>query len=521
MTRSPHLAGPVVLLVLAAAIGGCGDSTSPPKPASVAADQVVAPDGTAGAVLAVAPTFEVKDAGGSALGGVKVTVAVTAGGGILTDAPTATKGGPTPVGTWKLGTAAGLNSVTVTVGSLPPLVITVNGKPGPPASVAVVGGASQTALAGTTLPVAPTVQVRDQFLNGVPGVPVTFTVLDGDGTVSNAPVSTDASGNAVSPAWQLGKSAVPQSLRASTTGGFAAIVPAAVATGYDMDLRFFGPPLPPVTAGMFTAASARIRGAVIGDVGDIAAPATPVNLEAGCGTTGLPTAFIDPVDDVVIFASVGPIDGALKILAFAGPCFIRGPNDPANRQTVIGVMKFDSDDIETLIARGNLTDVIQHEMLHVVGVGTLWSFYGVLAGAGTTSSRFTGAMGIGACVTLGGSPVCPGSVPVENCTNCPGTADGHWRESVFATELMTGFVTSPTPGFTGILNPLSTITIQSLADIGYNVNPAAADPYFIPGLSAARALGQLNVDTSGSWEQVIQPRMQVTPRGQISIIRQQ
>jgi hypothetical protein len=61
-----------------------------------------------------------------------------------------------------------------------------------------------------------------------------------------------------------------------------------------------------------------------------------------------------------------------------------------------------------------------------------------------------------------------------------GTADGHWRESVFGAELMTGFVD---PGN----NPLSKVTLAALADQGYAVNLGAADPY---GLTLAlRGMG--------------------------------
>ena len=64
-----------------------------------------------------------------------------------------------------------------------------------------------------------------------------------------------------------------------------------------------------------------------------------------------------------------------------------------------------------------------------------------------------------------------GGVPVEN-TGGAGTVDSHWRESVFTTEIMTGFV-SPV----GTPNPLSRITLASLADMGYDVNYGAADSF--------------------------------------------
>ncbi|HEX2723526.1 MAG TPA: leishmanolysin-related zinc metalloendopeptidase [Gemmatimonadaceae bacterium] len=499
------------------ALTGCRETAGLPDPASIALDQSVVAEGTAGLVLATSPTFVVKDAGGNPLRGVKVTVVVTAGGGTLTNAPSSTANGATTVGTWKLGEVAGVNTVTVTVDGLPALTISVMGKAGPPTSIVFITGANQVAFAGTEVAVPPTVQVRDQFGNGVSGVPVSFGIAQGDGSVSSVPVLSDAAGNARSPSWRLGKSAEPQALRAGV-GTLAASISAAVQSDYNVDVRFFGPPMPLVASAAFISAAARIRGAVTGDLVNTSLPSQPINLEQ-CGITGV-TAFQEAVDDVIIYAAVATIDGPGRVLAFAGPCLIRGPATSENHQTVVGVMKFDAADLDSLIVRGILTDVIQHEMIHVVGLGTLWNTYKVIAGAGTVDSRFTGTLGIGACVSIGGASVCPGSVPVEN-TGGPGTADGHWRESVFLSELMTGFVTRPSPGFTGVLNPLSAITIESLADIGYTVNRGAADVYSIPGLSIARVLGQVNVDNSAQWEQVVRPMMELSRTGRMSTMQLQ
>ena len=64
------------------------------------------------------------------------------------------------------------------------------------------------------------------------------------------------------------------------------------------------------------------------------------------------------------------------------------------------------------------------------------------------------------------------SVPVDN-TGGAGTRDAHWRESIFTSELMTGYV-GP-----GAHLPLSRLTVASLADLGYQVNMEAADPFQI------------------------------------------
>lgn len=174
-------------------------------------------------------------------------------------------------------------------------------------------------------------------------------------------------------------------------------------------------------------------------------------------------------------------------------------------------MQFDSDDIQTLIDSNRLRDVIQHEMLHVVGIGTLWGApYNILAGAGTSESRYTGTLGVNACIAMGGTSVCPGFIPVEN-TGGPGTADGHWRENVFGPELMTGFL--------GTTNPFSVMSIESLADIGYVVNPAAADPYVIPGTGALR-LNSMGA-AQPAWEEMMRPKFEVTRTGKITRVEKQ
>lgn len=514
--------GRTFLLASFVAAAACSEPTASRQPQSVTPDQSATLEGTAGTVLTTAPTFVVKDRNGNAMGGVGVTVTVTAGGGTLTGAPTTSSDGPTSVGTWRLGNTAGINSVTITVGGLTPVVISVTGKAGPPASVAFVSGANQSAPAGSTLAANPVVQVRDQFGNGAGGVGVAFTVIEGEGSLAaTEPITTDAGGNATAPQWTLGRSAVAQSLRATTAGNFTALVTANVASEYNIDVRFFGPAMPPVAGAMFTAAAARIRGAITGDVFDFSFAAQPRNLASTCGVPELPIAFTETVDDVLIFASVGTIDGASKVLAFAFPCLIRGPR-PA-RATLVGVMKFDSEDLDNMIARGNLTDVIQHEMLHVIGVGTLWTVPNapsLVSGAGTSESQYTGTFGVGGCVAIGGASVCPGAVPLEN-TGGSGTADSHWRDAVFFNELMTGFVNSRASVPVGLLNPMSAMTIQSLSDVDYAVNAKAADPYTIPGTSAAAVLGQLNVaEPQPEWERVERPKFEITRSGQVTAIPQ-
>jgi hypothetical protein len=134
-------------------------------------------------------------------------------------------------------------------------------------------------------------------------------------------------------------------------------------------------------------------------------------------------------------------------------------------------MQFDSADVANLVAAGQFDEVILHEMGHVLGIGTIWTARGLLVGGGTADPQFTGANAVTEYNALFGTSGT--SVPVENVGGS-GIAGSHWRESVFETELMTGFLDA------GVAVPLSRVTVASLADLGYVVDLAAADPYTAP-----------------------------------------
>lgn len=181
------------------------------------------------------------------------------------------------------------------------------------------------------------------------------------------------------------------------------------------------------------------------------------------------------VDDLLIDASARTIDGAGGILGQAGPDRFRaGTSIPYH-----GSMQFDSADLASLESDGGLIFTVMHEIGHILGIGTIWSTRGLLAGAGTSNPRFTGARARAEYNAIFG--VSATGVPVEN-SGGSGTRDSHWRESIFGNELMTGYLNS---GF----NPLSRITVASLADLGYQVDMSQADGYSPGGNGFLRGSG--------------------------------
>jgi len=225
------------------------------------------------------------------------------------------------------------------------------------------------------------------------------------------------------------------------------VVDVGVSSEFNIEVRFLGG-LTAAQQGVFEAAAARWAEVIVGDLPDI-------------GTD------LGVVDDVVIDAQGSNIDGISGVLGQAGPTGFR----PGTLLPARGVMEFDSADLANLELAGSFMGVIVHEMAHVLGIGTLWQAMGLLVGAGTLNPTFVGANAMREFGTLLGTGV-PTPVPVAN-TGGPGTADGHWRESVFGHELLTGFLDV---GF----NPLSRVSIAALEDMGYAVDYGAADPYQLP-----------------------------------------
>ncbi|MCX7426681.1 MAG: hypothetical protein NTW96_13780, partial [Planctomycetia bacterium] len=155
------------------------------------------------------------------------------------------------------------------------------------------------------------------------------------------------------------------------------------------------------------------------------------------------------------------------------------------RLPYLGYIQLDTADVASLESDGSLLAVIEHEIAHLLGFGVIWSDLGLLSGANTSNPGFTGSQAVAAYNAIFGTSVT--AVPVE-ADGGSGTARSHWEESVLDNELMTGWYNS------GETNPISRITVASLADLGYQVNMDAADSYTRPSSSSTAA-----VRTGSAW----------------------
>jgi hypothetical protein len=334
------------------------------------------------------------------------------------------------------------------------------------ASLQAIAGTGQTAPVGTSVPVVPAVVLKDGAGTPLSGQQVAFVVTAGGGTVAQATSVTNAQGVASAGSWTLGSAAGTNVLEARTAGATAvqftatatavtAPAPPAGTSAYAITVRYLATPSARQQQAVASAV-ARWQQVLTRDLADI-----PIAAAANNCFTGQP-AINERVDDLLLFVELVDIDGVGKVLGEAGPCYVRS-NDGL---PVVGHLKLDSADLRQMESYGTIDDVVLHEIGHVLGIGTLWPEKGLLQGAGTADPEFLGANAIAEYRNLGGAQA---FVPVEN-TGSTGTRDGHWRESVFGTELMTGWVSRGS-------NPLSAMTIASLTDLGYGANTTVAGNY--------------------------------------------
>jgi len=196
---------------------------------------------------------------------------------------------------------------------------------------------------------------------------------------------------------------------------------------------------------------------------------------------------------LTINVSVPAIDGVGGVLGSAGPdSATYYDNNPSGAPSWAlyyaseGSMQFDAADVDNMIANNTFFGVVMHEMAHVLGIGTLWTYNTDLAGAGTYnlytigSGQYYGPNALAAWQNEFGQANAT-YVPVE-LGGGGGTANGHWNE-VNGGAGATGFVSNLTgldfsrelmTGWASNQFFLSTVTLGGLDDLGYIVDYSKA-----------------------------------------------
>lgn len=222
-------AGPNTLTVTSPAISGVSLTFQAAGGAGPPANLVLlsgnGQTGTAGGNIPELPKVKVTDANGNFVAGVAVTFTPGANSGTVTGGSTVTDAsGVAIVGSWKLGSTPGPQTLIATASGLngSPLTISATAVAPVPSAIAVAGGDNQTARPGFNVPNSPSFRVTDPAGVPVPGVTVTFTVTEGGGSVST-PTSVTNTDGIVQVTWTLGPSLGPNTLQASIPGGIPAV----------------------------------------------------------------------------------------------------------------------------------------------------------------------------------------------------------------------------------------------------------------------------------------------------------
>jgi Tol biopolymer transport system component len=191
--------------------------TNQPLPTAIVAESGSGQSGLAGSPLAQPLVARVTAGDGQGVAGLWVRFTVTSGGGTLTADSALTDANGRASVSWTLARSFQPHEVTATTARLGTATAVFDATLvfAPPATLEIVAGNGQSAVAGSAVAVAPQVRVLDAQGLPVPGVTVTFAVTGGGGVVAGGTPVTDTLGLAAVTGWTLGTTAGPNTLTAT------------------------------------------------------------------------------------------------------------------------------------------------------------------------------------------------------------------------------------------------------------------------------------------------------------------
>ena len=221
MYRGPFRLLPLLALSISAALmAACtSESTTGPRIVAPVAVSGLGQSGFVGGSLTQPFVVRVEDQNGNAVDGALVAWSVVSGGGTVSPSQSVTGSDGLASATLRLGAVVGQQSAKATLGDANPVVFTAIAAAAPASQLVAVSGDNQAGTVKTALPAKIVIKTADAFGNVKIGIPVSFSVTAGGGTVNTASGVSDSLG-LVSVDWFLGPIAGVQRLTA-TSGSIA------------------------------------------------------------------------------------------------------------------------------------------------------------------------------------------------------------------------------------------------------------------------------------------------------------
>ncbi len=222
-----HICVSIWLLgTLALTVTSCTDPpqlTQPPRQALVPSNLVAVSPTSVTAVVGMAvrdaPAVRVTDQNGSPVSGVPVVFTAAQGAGTLTTSAVLTdREGVASSGGWTIGQSAGRHAIFARSTALPGASVTFEstGIARGLQRISRYAGDRQIADAATPARFPLSAIASDTFGNPIAGIPISFAVVSGGGTIDETPVTTNANGVSTSRLMTLGAVLGDQQVEAST-----------------------------------------------------------------------------------------------------------------------------------------------------------------------------------------------------------------------------------------------------------------------------------------------------------------
>ena len=226
--------------------------------------------------------------------------------------------------------------------------------------------------------------------------------------------------------------------------------------GFDIEF-VFAADVPASVRNSFYRAAYRWESVVVGNL-----PPESVSIYYGecAGSPG----YIGEVDDLLVFVSMGYLGGRSGPQGRANVCVSGIRGDRVAPLPIAGWVWINRDatDDWNSVAPDFLDGITTHEIGHVLGFTP-----SILGASGHLryypTRHFAGPLARQAFTDQGGDAYAGDAVPMEMDSS-------HWHDHVLSGEIM-----APSVGKSSVI---SRITVQALADLGYEVNVDAAEPYY-------------------------------------------